>query len=177
MNDRLPTRQMALNLLSRSRCSHRVIEHCKTVASLAVQIAKACREKGQNVDIHLVEIGALLHDIGRSRTHTADHVIAGAKIARELGLPSSIVSIIECHAGGGIDIDEAKRLGWPIKSYLPQTLEEKIVCYADKLIDGKRRVKIEHTICKFSKELGKTHPSLGRIAKLHEEFSSLIGDF
>ena len=29
----------------------------------------------------------------------------------------------------------------------------------------------------YSKELGKTHPSLGRIAKLHEEFSSLIGDF
>lgn len=177
MNDRLPTRQMALKLLSRSKCSRRVIEHCKTVASLAVQIAKACKEKGQNVDVQLVEIGALLHDIGRSRTHTADHVIAGAEIAREMGLPSAIVSIIECHAGGGIDIDEAKRLGWPIKSYLPQTLEEKIVCYADKLIEGKRRVKIERTISKFSKELGKTHPSLGRIAKLHEEFSSLIGDF
>ncbi len=176
MNDQLPTRQVALKLLSKSRCSRRVIEHCKTVASLAVQIAEACKEKGLNVDIQLVEIGALLHDIGRSKTHSVDHVIVGARIARELGLPSSIVSIIECHAGG-IDIDEAKRLGWMIKSYLPQTLEEKIVCYADKLIEGKRRVKIERTISRFSKELGKTHPSLGRIAKLHEEFSSLIGDF
>ena len=176
MNDRLPTRQMALKLLFKSRCSRRVIEHCKTVASLAVQIAKACKEKGLNVDVQLVEIGALLHDIGRSRTHTVDHAIVGAEIAKSLGLPSSIVSIIERHAGGGIDTDEAKQLGWPIKSYLPQTMEEKIVCYADKLIEGKRRVKIERTISKLSKELGKTHPSLGRIAKLREEFSSLIGD-
>lgn len=176
MNDQLPTRQMALKLLSKTRCSRKVTEHCKTVASLAVQIAKTCKEKGLNVDAQLVEIAALLHDIGRSRTHTVDHVIVGAEIARKLGLPSSIVSIIECHAGGGIDIDEAKRLGWPIKSYLPQTLEEKIVCYADKLIEGKRRVQIERTISKFSKDLGKAHPSLGRIAKLHEEFSSLIGD-
>ena len=168
---------MALKLLSRSRCSRRVIEHCKTVASLAVQIAEVCKEKGLDVDVQLVEIGAILHDIGRSKTHSVDHVIAGARIARELGLPSSVVSIIERHAGGGVDIDEAKRLGWTIKSYLPQTLEEKIVCYADKLVEGKRRVKIERTISKFSKELGKTHPSLGRIAKLHEEFSSLIGDF
>ena len=176
MNDRLPTRQMALKLLLKSRCSRRVIEHCKTVTSLAVQIAKACKEKGLNVDVQLAEIGALLHDIGRSKTHTVDHAIVGAEIAKSLGLPSSIVSIIERHAGGGIDIDEAKQLGWPIKSYLPQTIEEKIVCYADKLIEGKRRVKIERTISKLSKELGKTHRSLGRIAKLREEFSSLIGD-
>lgn len=177
MNEQLPTRQIALKLLSKSRCSRRVIEHCKTVASLAVQIAKACKEKGLNVDVQLVEIGALLHDIGRSRTHTVDHVVVGAEIARTLGLPSSVVSIIERHAGGGIDIDEAKRLGWPIKSYLPQTMEEKIVCYADKLIDGERRVRIERTIRKLSKELGKAHPSLGRVEKLREEFSSLIGDF
>jgi len=177
VNERLPTRQMALKLLFKSRCSRRVIEHCETVASLAVQIAKACKEKGLNVDVQLVEIGALLHDIGRSRTHTVDHAIVGAEIAKSLGLPSSIVSIIERHAGGGIDIDEAKQLGWPIKSYLPQAMEEKIVCYADKLIEGKRRVKIERTIGKLSKELGKTHPSLGRIAKLYEEFSSLVGDF
>lgn len=177
MNERLPTRRMALKLLFKSRCSRRVIEHCKTVASLAVQIAKACKKKGLNVDVQLVEIGALLHDIGRSRTHTVDHVIVGAEIGGAMGLPSSVVSIIERHAGGGIDIDEAKRLGWPVKSYLPQTLEEKIVCYADKLIEGERRVQIERTIRKLSKELGKAHPSLGRVEKLHEEFSSLIGDF
>jgi uncharacterized protein len=168
---------MALRLLSQSGCSRRVIEHCKTVSALAVRIAKACEKKGSNVDIKLVQVGALLHDIGRSKTHAVDHVIRGAEIARSLKLPESIVSIIERHAGGGITVDEARRLGWPVKSYLPQTLEEKIVTYADKLVEGSRRVSIERTIKKLSKELGEGHSSVRRVKKLHEEFSSLIGDF
>jgi uncharacterized protein len=168
---------MALKLLSQSGCSSNVIEHCKVVSALAVQIAKACEKKGLNVNIKLVQVGALLHDIGRSKTHSVNHVIAGAEIARSLNLPESIVLIIEHHAGGGITIDEAKKLGWPVKSYLPQTLEEKIVMYADKLIEGLKRVEIDRTIKKLSMELGEEHPSIERIKKLHEEFSSLIGDF
>jgi len=176
VNDRLPTRQMALKLLSQSGCSHAVIRHCKAVAALAIQIAKACEKRELNVDVQLVHIGALLHDIGRSRTHSVDHAIIGADIARSLGLPNSIISIIEHHAGGGITVSEARKRGWPIKSYFPQTLEEKIVTYADKLIEGCRRVPIERTIRKESRKLGKTHPSVKGIQKLHEEFSSLIGD-
>ena len=177
MNERLPSTQMALKLLSRSGCSSRVIAHCKAVSALAVQIAKACEKKGLSVDIKLVQVGALLHDIGRSKTHGVDHVVVGAEIAKSLNLPEPIVSIIERHAGGGITIDEAKRLGWPVKSYLPQTLEEKIANYADKLIEGPRRVQIERTIKKLSRELDEAHPSIKRVKKLHEEFSSLIGDF
>lgn len=177
MNERLPTKRTALKLLFQSGCSRRVMEHCKTVAALAVQIAEACKKKGLNVNIQLVEIGALLHDIGRSRTHSVDHAIIGADMARSLGLPNSIICIIERHVGGGITISEAKKRGWPIKNYFPQTLEEKIVTYADKLVEGCRRVPIERTIRKESEKLGRTHPSVKGIQKLHEEFSSLIGDF
>ncbi len=88
-----------------------------------------------------------------------------------------MVSIIERHIGGGIPPDEAEKLGWPVKSYLPQTIEEKIVNYADKLIEGSRRIPIERTIQKFSIELGAAHPSIKRMKKLQNEFSSLIGDF
>jgi uncharacterized protein len=56
-----------------------VIKHCEAVAELAVEIAKACKEKGLNVNLELVEIGALLHDIGRSKTHSVHHAMAGAK--------------------------------------------------------------------------------------------------
>ena len=176
MSEELPSPQMALKLLSQSGCSSRVIAHCKAVAALAVQIAKACEKKGLNVDIKLVEVGALLHDIGRSKTHGVDHVVRGAEIARSLNLPESVVSIIERHAGGGITLDEAKKLGWPIKSYVPNALEEKIVTYADKLIEGLRRVPVERTVKKLSRELGEKHSSVARVKKLHEEFSSLIGD-
>jgi len=177
VSEGLPSPQMALKFLSKSGCSEKVVAHCKAVTKLAMQIAKACEKRGLNVDIKLVQVGALLHDIGRSRTHSVDHVIRGAEIARSLNLPEPVVSIIERHAGGGITIDEAERLGWPIKSYLPQTLEEKIVTYADKLIEGSRRVRIERTIKKLSMELDEAHPSITRVKKLHEEFSSMIRDF
>ncbi len=141
---------------------------------LAIKIAKACKEKGIIADFQLVQIGALLHDIGRSRTHDINHLIAGVEIAESLGLPDSVISIIACHVGGGITSDEAKKLGWPIRRYYPKTLEEKIVAYADKLIEGSRMVKIERTIAKLSRELGSAHPAIKRVIKLHDEFSSII---
>jgi uncharacterized protein len=176
VNEKLPSSQMALSLLSESGCSKRVIAHCKAVSALAVKFAEACEKKGLDVDVDLVEVGALLHDIGRSKTHDVNHVIVGVEIAKSLNLPESIVSIIECHVGGGITADEAKELGWPVKDYLPTTLEEKLVAYADKLIEGSRVVSIERTIEQFSRTLGENHPAIDRIIRLHEELFPLIGD-
>ena len=176
MNEKLPSSQTALSLLSESGCSKRVIAHCKAVSALAVKFAEACENKGLSVDVNLVEVGALLHDIGRSKTHDVNHVIVGVEIAKSLNLPESIVSIIGCHVGGGITADEAKELGWPVKDYLPTTLEEKIVSYADKLIEGSHVVSIERTIEPFSRTLGENHPAIDRIIRLHKELSPLIGD-
>ena len=174
MSEKLPSRREALQLLHKSGCSENVIKHCKAVAKLAVEIAEKCKEKGLNVNIKLVEIGALLHDIGRAKTHSVNHVIVGAKIAEAYGLPKPIISIIKRHAGGGISMEEAEKLGWPKDIYIPQTLEEKIVSYADKLIDGAKRVPIEKTIKEFSEEL--PPDAVARLKKLHEEMSNLIGD-
>ena len=176
MNEKLPSSQMALGLLSESGCSNRVITHCKAVSALAVKFAEACESKGLDVDVNLVEVGALLHDIGRSKTHGVNHVIVGVEIAKSLNLPESIVSIIECHVGGGITADEAKELGWPVKDYLPTTLEEKLVTYADKLIEGLRVVPIEKTLLNLSRDLGENHPAIDRVIRLHEELFPLIGD-
>lgn len=177
MSEQLPSKRKALKLLFEAGCSHAVVEHCKAVAAVAVKIARACEKKGLNVDIQLVEIGALLHDIGRSRTHSVNHAVVGMEIAESLGLPDKIVSIIGRHIGGGITVDEARRLGWPVKSYVPQTLEEKIIAYADKLIEGLRTVPIEQTLEKLSRELGGTHPAIERVKSLHAEISAIIGDF
>lgn len=175
MIEELPSPEKALMLLIQSGCSRQVIRHCKAVAALAAQIAENCKKKGLNVDVQLVQVGALLHDIGRSKTHNIDHVIKGAQIAKSLGLPDPVVSIIERHAGGGITMNEAEKLGWPVKGYVPQTLEEKIVSYADKLIEVSRRVKVERTIQKLSRDLGNDHPAIERVKQLHREFSPLVG--
>jgi uncharacterized protein len=176
VTEKLPSIKMALKLLSESGCSKRVIAHCKAVSALAVKFANACKDRGLDVDVKLVEIGALLHDIGRSKTHSVNHSIIGVEIAKSMNLPDSIVSIIERHVGGGITADEARRLAWPVKDYLPTTLEEKIVTYADKLIEGLKVVPIKNTLLKFSLELGENHPAVARIKRLHEELAPLVGD-
>ncbi len=176
MNKELPSSQAALKLLSEGGCSKKVVDHCKTVSALAVKFAKACENKGLNVDVNLVEVGALLHDIGRSKTHDVTHAVVGVEIAKSMNLPESVVSIIEHHIGGGIAADEAKKIGLPVKDYFPVTLEEKLVAYADKLIEGSRVVPIERTIEQFSRKLGEDHPAIDRIIRLHEELSPLIGE-
>ncbi len=176
MSEKLPSRKQALHFLRKSGCSRNVIDHCKAVTELAVEIAQACRKRGMNVNVGLVEIGALLHDIGRSKTHSVHHAIVGAEIAKSLGLPEQVISIIKKHVGGGITVEEAKKLEWPKDVYIPQTLEEKIVSYADKLIEGLRRVPIERTIKTYSKESQLPPEVIARMWRLHEEMLALIGD-
>jgi uncharacterized protein len=174
VSERLPSREQTLQFLRESGCRQNVVRHVEAVSNLACEIAQACREKGYHVDLKLVETGALLHDIGRSKTHTVHHAVVGAEIARSLGLPKPVISIIEKHVGGGITTREAKKLGWPKDTYVPLTLEEKIVSYADKLIEGSRRVPIEETIEQLAEEL--PPPAIERIWRLHEEMLALVGD-
>ena len=174
MSSKLPSREQALQLLRENHCPTKVIAHCKAVSKVAVETAKTCRKKGLRVDVDLVEIGALLHDIGRSKTHTVSHLVAGAEIAKKEGLPDSVVAIIERHVGGGLTDAEAKKLGWPPGNYMPTSLEEKIVSYADKLVETSGRVPIQLTIEKLRKE--KLDAAAQRVQNLHEEISKLIGE-
>ena len=176
MSKEIPSPKEALKILKASGCSPEVIRHCKAVSNLAVQIAWNCKRNGIDVDIDLVRIGALLHDIGRSKTHSVHHPIVGARIARSFKLPEQIIRIIKRHLGGGLTAEEASKLGWPKEDYLPETIEEKIVTYADKLIDGERIVPIEETIKKLSRRLGADHPSIKRIINLHTEMRRLCGE-
>jgi uncharacterized protein len=174
VSEKLPSREQALQLLFENGCSAKVINHCKAVAKLALETANILKEKGFKIDLELVEAGALLHDIGRSKTHTVHHAVAGAEIAKAAGLPDSVVSIIKRHVGGGINSSEAEKLGWPEDVYVPISLEEKIVSYADKLIENSRRAPIDITIEKLSGEL--KPEAAERVRTLYEEITCLIGD-
>jgi len=132
--------------------------------------------------LNLVEIGGLLHDLGRSKTHSIAHGIEGAKILRSLNLSSDddkifiekLARICERHIGAGIDKDEAIMLGLGEKDYLPETIEEKIVAHADNLVDGDKVAGIEQTIENFEKKLGKGHKAVKRIVELNEYINSLL---
>lgn len=164
----IPEPKRCIELLKENGCSDAVINHCMAVRDLAVKIAKKA-----NVNLALVEAGALLHDIGRSKTHGIKHGIKGADIAKNLNLPDEIVRIIERHIGAGIPEDEAMKLGLPPKDYLPETIEEKIVTHADNLIQSGKKQVVEREIKKALRKGQKNHAK--RLLELHKELSALCG--
>lgn len=171
-----PSFRGATRLLKKAGCPSNVIKHCKTVSKLAVKIAKKLRKKDVPVNVELVKIGGLLHDIGRSKTHNIDHAVIGSEIARSFDVPEAIIMIIERHIGSGITAEEAKQLGLPERSFLPTTLEEKIVSYADKLVSGNHKMDFDEALERFTMDVGAAHPAVCRLKQMHQEFVSIIGD-
>jgi uncharacterized protein len=169
----LPSREQAIQLLCENNCPPVVIRHCEAVADLALEIATKLQSKGLKINLDLVQAGALLHDIGRSKTHNVNHGIVGSQIVKSADLPESLSNIIKRHVGGGITKEEATQFGWPKDNYIPQSLEEKVVSYSDKLIDREERVPIDLEIQRLSvghKEAAE------RVRKLHEEITNLLGN-
>jgi len=175
VNPQLPNREQAIEFLRETNCPPQIINHCIAVANYALEIARKLQEKDINLDLQLIEAGALLHDIGRSKTHSVDHAIAGVEVAKNLGLSPSIVNIIKRHVGAGITPDEAQQLGWSKDNYIPQTLEEKIVCYADKRVDNdKGAVPIQTEIKRLQK--AGFEQAAERVRLLHIEITNLLGE-
>ncbi len=147
--------ETAVRILHDCGCAQNVIEHCLAVSALSVRTAEKLSGSGvdvnvdANVDVELVRIGSVLHDIGRSRTHAIDHAVVGAKMAEYLGLDASIVQIIKCHIGGGISRTEAKELGLPNENYIPVTIEEKIVAHCDNIMRGTERISLDECILRM----------------------------
>lgn len=156
---------MEIELLEKENTPENVIDHCKAVCRKAMKIAA----NFENVDKDLIRKGALLHDIGRSKTHGIAHAIAGVEIAKKYGYPQDVLNIIERHIGAGITEEEAVKLGLPKKSYLPQTLEEKIVAHADNLISGSDEVDIDFVIAKWKRNIENSDDNIERLIRLDNE--------
>ncbi len=172
-----PSDNEAIDLLATAGCSPAVIRHCQAVAALATRVAQRIAGNGISIDVDLVRVGALLHDLGRARTHEIDHAIVGAAMARSLDLPAPLVRIIERHIGSGITAAEATQLRLPKRSFLPRSLEEKVVAYADKRVAGSREVGFDEAVTAFSRELGRVlgAPAIHRLKRLHGELAALTG--
>jgi uncharacterized protein (TIGR00295 family) len=132
----IPDEQEALSLHRKYGSSPQIVTHCETVAKVSLRLVGAFHARGLNVDGDAILAGALLHDIGRTRTQTVQHGYAGATILAGEGVDSIVVEIVKRHVGAGIAGEEAASLGLPAGDYIPSTLEEKLVCFSDKMVSG-----------------------------------------
>ena len=163
-----------------TQCRGIFIKHSRQVANKALEIARRCN---LNIPLETVETAAMLHDIGIFLTNATDidcrgtehyicHGILGAELLRKEGFDEAIARVAERHTGAGLTIDDIDRqqLPLPRKDYLPETMLEKLICYADKFF-SKSGTMQEKTLDKVRASMARHSPeSLTRFDELHEMF-------
>ncbi len=125
-----------------------LLQHSRQVAQRALQIARAHPEL--HADLRFLEEGAMLHDIGVFRCYAPSihcegtepylrHGLIGGQLLREAGLPDH-ARVCERHTGTGLTTEEIREqhLPLPPADYVPETIEEQIICYADKFYSKSR---------------------------------------
>ena len=108
----------------------------------------------------------MLHDIGIFKCDAAGiqcfgtepyicHGRIGAELLRSEGFPRH-ARVCERHTGAGITKAQiiAQNLPLPQQDFLPETMEEKVICYADKFF-SKTHIDREKTIEQVEKSLSK----------------------
>lgn len=116
--------------------------HSKSVAKRAVKIATCHPEF--SIDTDFLYSAAMLHDIGCVMVDAPviycfgsepyiRHGLIGGEILRKEGLYLQ-ARVAERHTGTGLTAMEIERqrLPLPLQDFTPETLEEQIICYADK---------------------------------------------
>ena len=141
-----------------------LVTHSRAVAEKALAIADAHPELG--LDRQFILEAAMVHDIGIVMTDAPGikcfgtepyirHGICGAEIMRAEGYPRH-ARVCERHTGAGLSKTEieAQDLPLPRVDLLPETLEEKVICYADKFF-SKTRLDREKTIEQAERSVAK----------------------
>lgn len=134
---------------------HILLVHSRAVADKALAIAD--RHPELSLDRQFIEEAAMLHDIGIVRCNAPGiqcfgtepyicHGRIGADMLRAEGFPRH-ARVCERHTGAGITCSQiiAQKLPLPEQDFLPETMEEKVICYADKFF-SKTHLDEEKTI-------------------------------
>ncbi|MCG3221948.1 MAG: HDIG domain-containing protein [Candidatus Heimdallarchaeota archaeon] len=146
----IPSKDQCLEILKKHNTPPQVIQHCLCVTKIAEEFC----QRISDIDIQLVIAGSMLHDIGRSVSHSIFHAVKGAAILEDERINPRILSIVLKHIGTGITEEEASEFGLPSHDYLPQTAEELIVSYSDNLACGIRKCTFEETLENFIEKFG-----------------------
>jgi tRNA (cytidine56-2'-O)-methyltransferase len=168
-------RRKAWDRLQAAKPPEWVVRHCRCVEAMAAAMCDCAEDQGLDVDRGKLLQGALLHDIGRSVTQDVRHATVGAELLRQDGTGAwdeAVVLMVERHTGAGIDAQEAKALGLPVKDYTPKTLEEKIVAHADNLYSADQRLTLAELEAKYKAK--KLPRALQKILALHDELEDLL---
>jgi uncharacterized protein len=154
-----------------------LVNHSRLVAEKALQVAG--RVSAQGPDLLFIEEASMLHDIGIFLTNSPHigcygdkpyicHGYLGRELLEKEGLPRHAI-VCERHVGAGLTVNdiETGKLPLPCRDMRPVTLEEQIICFADKFYSKlEDKLMIEKTIPQIRSELARHGES--RLRKFDE---------
>ena len=163
-----------------NRLKQILLVHSRAVADKALALAR--KHPGLNLDLAFVEEAALLHDIGIFLTDADGiccygthpyicHGYLGAELVRKEGFPRHAL-VCERHTGAGLSLEDicTRQLPVPHRDMLPVSLEEKLICFADKFF-SKTKLEVEKSLEKARKSVAK-HGEAG--TRRFDEFCRLF---
>ncbi len=165
---------LARQLLKKYPQPERVLEHVERVKDVSVKIGQRLIAYGEKIDIDFLKAAALLHDIGRfeinyevaPNINQALHAPAGQRILEKEGLPE-LAAIAGAHSVTDSNGKEAQKIGFQQPTKLPDRIEAKIVCVADKLRGNKPEADIESWFKDYWDRYFKNCPEVGGRIKRH----------
>ena len=126
-----------------------LLKHSRQVADRCLTIVEKHPEL--QLDPAFIETAAMLHDIGIRWCHAPSifcngtepyirHGLIGAELLRREGCDEAFARICERHTGTGLTRQQIERqqLPLPKADFVPETMAEQVVCYADKFYSKSR---------------------------------------
>lgn len=172
-------------LIRKYYCREDALLELLTIHSEAVmRKALECTERsGVTCDREFVKEAAMLHDIGIIRTNAPSilcrgerpyicHGIEGRAILESEGLPRHAL-VCERHTGSGLTVSDIVRQNLPLphRDMLPISVEERIICYADKFFSKSGNPQKEKTLDEVIRSMERLgEDTLKRFLALHREF-------
>ncbi len=139
-----------------------LLVHSRSVTEKALSMARNHPEL--HLDEQFIAEAAMLHDIGIFKTDAPTigclgtypyicHGYLGAELVKEEGFPRHSL-VCERHTGAGISLKEIinQHLPLPHREMLPVSLEEQIICFADKFF-SKTKLDVEKSVEKARKSV------------------------
>lgn len=141
-----------------------LVKHSEAVRDKALELAHRHPELG--LDLEFIAEAAMLHDIGILETDAPgikcfgthkyiEHGYLGAEMMRREGYPHHAL-VCERHTGTGLKLVDiiARDLPVPHRELCPVTLEEQLICYADKFF-SKTRLDSEDSLERVIQKMAK----------------------
>lgn len=164
-----PTNLQCIELLKKYDNPENIIAHCIKVSETAVFIAEKLKEKGEKIDVEMLRVAGLLHDIDKLKTHKPEtiknHGILSKQILLSEGFSEELAETVRKHKAELLLSEEYNN--W----------EEKVLLYADTRCDVNRIVSISQRIDIVKERYPhlKDYPGLKqRVLKLEKEIFSKL---